>query len=197
MLYIAGTGSVKGFAFTLAVGVIVSMFTAVLATRAMLALLGGFRWFHNAAFMGASGAKVRWRFDVTGRTKIWFAVSGIVVLLAAGSLVTRGLNLGIDFKGGTRVTTTLVKPQNPDTIKTELTSLNKKFSDAIVQGRGPSTNGNYKQFQIQDKTLSPAQVESIRVDLLNKYGISKARFDSRASSPRRSAPRSSRARSTP
>ncbi len=179
VLYIAGTGSVKGFAFTLAVGVIVSMFTAVLATRAMLALLGGFRWFHNAAFMGASGAKVRWRLDITGRTKIWFAISGIVVLVAAGSLVTRGLNLGIDFNGGTRITTTLVKPQNPDTIKRDLASLNKKYSDAIVQGRGQSTNGNFTGFQIQDKTLSPAQVESIRVDLLNKYGISKGRFDSR------------------
>ncbi len=179
VLYVAGTGSVKGFAFTLAVGVIVSMFTAILATRAMLALLGGFRWFHNAAFMGASGAKVRWRFDVTGRKRIWFAVSLIVVLISAGSLVARGLNLGIDFKGGTRVTTTLARPQTPDTIKKELTKLNKRFSDAIVQGRGNSSNGQYKQFQIEDKTLSPAQVESIRVDLVNKYGISKNTFDSR------------------
>jgi SecD/SecF fusion protein len=179
VLYIAGTGSVKGFAFTLAVGVIVSMFTAVLATRAMLSLLGGFRWFHNAAFMGASGAKVRWRFDVTGRTKIWFVISGIVMLLAAGSLVTRGLNLGIDFDGGTRVTTTLVKPQSPDTIKNDLNALNKDFSNAIVQGRGSSVDGKYHEFQIEDKTLSPGEVESIRVDLLNKYGLEQARFDSR------------------
>ena len=39
VLFMAGTGSVKGFAFTLAVGVLVSMFTAVLATRAMLGVL--------------------------------------------------------------------------------------------------------------------------------------------------------------
>ena len=84
VLYIAGTGTVKGFAFTLAVGVIVSMFTAILATRAMLSLLGGFRWFHNAAFMGASGAKVRWRFDVAGRRRLWFAISGIIVVVALG-----------------------------------------------------------------------------------------------------------------
>jgi SecD/SecF fusion protein len=179
VLYIAGTGSVKGFAFTLAVGVIVSMFTAVLATRAMLATLGGFGWFHNAAFMGASGAKVRWRFDVTGRTKLWFTISGIVVLIAAGSLVTRGLNLGIDFEGGTRVTTTLVQAQSPDTVKNTITGLNKDFSDAIVQGRGSSVDGKYKEFQIEDKTLSPAEVESIRVGLLNKYGIANQRFDSR------------------
>ena len=143
VLYIAGTGSVKGFAFTLAVGVIVSMFTAVLATRAMLSLLGGFRWFHNAAFMGASGAKVRWRFDVTGRKKLWFTISIIVVLISVGSLAVRGLNLGIDFEGGTRVTTTLEKPQSPDTVKNTITGLNKDFSDAIVQGRGNSVDGKY------------------------------------------------------
>ncbi len=55
VLFMAGTGSVKGFAFTLAVGVLVSMFTAVLATRAMLGVLSGFKWFNNAALMGASG----------------------------------------------------------------------------------------------------------------------------------------------
>ena len=72
VLFMAGTGSVKGFAFTLAVGVLVSMFTAVLATRAMLGVLSGFRWFNNAALMGASGQKVRWRADITGRKYLWF-----------------------------------------------------------------------------------------------------------------------------
>ena len=86
VLFMAGTGSVKGFAFTLAVGVLVSMFTAVLATRAMLGVLSGFRWFNNAALMGASGQKVRWRADITGRRNLWFAISGVVVLIAAGSL---------------------------------------------------------------------------------------------------------------
>jgi SecD/SecF fusion protein len=160
--------------------VIVSMFTAILATRAMLSLLGGFRWFHNAAFMGASGAKVRWRFDVTGRKRLWFALSSIVVLISLGSLATRGLNLGIDFNGGTRITTTLVKPQTTDTIKNELTKLNKDFGNAIVQGRGtPTAGGKYSQIQIEDKTLTPAEVESIRVEILNRHGISEARFDSR------------------
>ena len=142
VLYIAGTGSVKGFAFTLAVGVIVSMFTAVLATRAMLSLLGGFRWFHNAAFMGASGAKVRWRFDVTGRTKLWFAISGIVVLLAAGSLVTRGLNLGIDFKGGTRVTTTLVKPQSRTRSRTSSRASTRTSRTRSCRARAAPSTGS-------------------------------------------------------
>jgi SecD/SecF fusion protein len=124
VLFMAGTGSVKGFAFTLAVGVLVSMFTAVLATRAMLAVLSGFRWFNNAALMGASGQKVRWRADITGRKYLWFVISGVVVLIAAGSLVTRGLNLGIDFKGGTAIETTFVKPATQDQVINVLAKVN-------------------------------------------------------------------------
>jgi SecD/SecF fusion protein len=180
VLYIAGTGSVKGFAFTLAVGVIVSMFTAILATRAMLALLGGFKWFHNAAFMGASGTKVRWHFDVTGRTRLWFLISGMVVLISFGSLATRGLNLGIDFKGGTRITASVVKPASTDSVKSTLLGVDSKLSDAIVQGLGSAnSSGNYKQFQIEDKTLSPGEVDRIHTAVLDKYGIAKQQFDSR------------------
>jgi preprotein translocase subunit SecF len=39
--------------------------------------------------------------DFVGRTKVWFALSGVLILVGLGSLFTRGLNLGIDFEGGT------------------------------------------------------------------------------------------------
>ena len=58
VLFLVGTGSVKGFALMLLLGTALSMVTAVLATRAMLGALGGFKWFDNPAFMGASGQKI-------------------------------------------------------------------------------------------------------------------------------------------
>ncbi|HEY1480625.1 MAG TPA: protein translocase subunit SecD [Gaiellales bacterium] len=180
VLYVAGTGSVKGFAFTLAVGVIVSMFTAILATRAMLALLGGFRWFHNAAFMGASGAKVRWRFDVTGRKNTWFAISAVVVLISFGSFAVRGLNLGIDFKGGTRITTTVLRPTTTASMTSTVKSVDSKLSDAIVQGRGTAgPNSTFTGFQIEDKTIPQAEVDKIQLAIQNRYGLAKNQFDSR------------------
>ena len=45
----------KGFALMLLIGTVISLVTAVAATRAMLGLLGGFRWFDNPRFMGAQG----------------------------------------------------------------------------------------------------------------------------------------------
>ncbi len=99
---------------------------------------------------------------------------------ALGSLATRGLNLGIDFKGGTRITTTLVRPATQSSISSLLTKIDPKMSDAIVQGRGSSTSsGGYKQFQIEDKTLSTSEVQKVQIAIAGKYGIANGRFDSR------------------
>ena len=184
VLFMAGTGSVKGFAFTLAVGVLVSMFTAVLATRAMLGVLSGFKWFNNAALMGASGQKVRWRADITGRKYLWFVISGVVVLVAAGSLATRGLNLGIDFKGGTAIEATFVKPASQQQVINVLASVNGNLKkDAVVQGRSdpdaPAQGNNFRRFEIKApaKALGPAAINKVETQLNEKFGIAADKND--------------------
>ncbi|MGH3004167.1 MAG: protein translocase subunit SecDF, partial [Gaiellaceae bacterium] len=57
ILFAVATAEVKGFALMLLIGTAVSLITAVAATRAMLGLLAGFRWFDNPRFMGASPAE--------------------------------------------------------------------------------------------------------------------------------------------
>src|SRR6185312_5177581 len=98
--------AVKGFALMLLIGTVVSLITAVAATRAMLGLLSGFRWFDNPSFMGAAGAQgLRFlQIDFMRRRYTWFAISGVVILIGAVSLGVRGLNLGIDFRGGVQYT---------------------------------------------------------------------------------------------
>jgi SecD/SecF fusion protein len=178
VLFMAGTGSVKGFAFTLAVGVLVSMFTAVLATRAMLGVLSGFRWFNNAALMGASGQKVRWRADITGRKYLWFVISGVVVLIAAGSLATRGLNLGIDFKGGTAIETTFERPASQQQVIDVLAKVNGNLKkDAVVQGRSdasaPAQGDKFRKFEIKApaKALPPTSITKVETQLNQRFGI--------------------------
>src|SRR5207245_4841223 len=78
VLFAVATAEVKGFALMLLVGTVISLITAVAATRAMLGLLAGFRWFDNPAFMGAKGQQ-RGRFlqiDFMKRRYLWFAMSG-------------------------------------------------------------------------------------------------------------------------
>src|SRR3954447_22930047 len=162
VLFLSGSGTVKGFAFTLAVGVLVSTFTAVFATRAMLGLLAGFRWFNNASFMGASAQKVRWRLDIIGRRKLWFAISAVAVLVSLGSLAVKGLNQGIDFKGGTAIEATFVKPASQQQVIDVLANVNGSLrKDAVVQGRSdpdaPSQGDKFRRYEIKApaKSLSP------------------------------------------
>ncbi len=54
ILFAVATAGVKGFALMLLIGTVVSLITAVAATRAMLGLLAGFKWFDNPRFMGAT-----------------------------------------------------------------------------------------------------------------------------------------------
>src|SRR5262249_10293053 len=105
ILFGVATAGVKGFALMLLIGTVISLITAVAATRAMLGLLAGFSWFENPRFMGAAGAqKGRWlQIDFMGRRNLWFAISGAIVAISIVSLGVKGLNLGIDFKGGVQI----------------------------------------------------------------------------------------------
>jgi SecD/SecF fusion protein len=97
---------VKGFALMLLIGTVISLITAVGATRAMLGLLAGFSWFNKPRFMGAQGQQTaKWlQIDFMRRRYLWFAISGAILVVGAVALGARGLNLGIDFKGGSQLT---------------------------------------------------------------------------------------------
>jgi SecD/SecF fusion protein len=104
VLYAAATSSVKGFALMLLIGVVTSIFTAVVATRAMLGVLSGLSFMTSRWVLGSIGTGDRWkRFDFIGRKRVWFAISGVILAIGAISLVTTGLNRGIDFTGGSKV----------------------------------------------------------------------------------------------
>ena len=92
ILFTVATGGVRGFAFLLLLGTVISIFTAVFATRALLGLLAGFRWFDNPKFMGASAQKMAgWQmFDAVGKRRIWFTIAGVLIALSIGSLVFKG-----------------------------------------------------------------------------------------------------------
>jgi SecD/SecF fusion protein len=172
VLWVSSQASVKGFAFLLGLGVLVSMFTAVAATRAMLGLLGGFRWFNNAAFMGATAKPVRWRMDFIGRFKLWWSISAAVILAGMVSLGIQGLNQGLDFTGGSRVVVVLKggKTDTVDSVRSFVSPIAPNLHDAIVRGTGSSTSSRYKGFQIDSKEITSAQVDKVKLQFYDHYG---------------------------
>jgi SecD/SecF fusion protein len=153
VLFAVATGGVRGFALMLLIGTIISMLTAVLATRAFLGVLAGFRWFDNPAFMGATAQRIpRWqRIDFVGKWRLWFAISGIVLAIGIVSLGVRGLNLGIDFEGGSQVDFQTAQPTQLETVRSAVGGI--VGEDAVIQGRGESAGGGYEAFQIKTESL--------------------------------------------
>ena len=161
------TAGVKGFALMLLIGTAISMLTAVAATRAMLGLLAGFRWFDNPRFMGAPGQQSR---SGCRSTSSAGATSGSRSR-ARSSLDLRrrarrqgpqprhrlqGRHAGHvhDAAAGRRSTTSA----------TQAATIGQ--GNAVIQGRGKASGGDsYTQFQIRTESLTPAEQTQLTHDL--------------------------------
>jgi SecD/SecF fusion protein len=171
ILFAVATAEVKGFALMLLIGTVVSLITAVAATRAMLGLLAGFSWFSNPSFMGATATEIpRWqRIDVTTRRRLWIGISVVLIVLSFVAIGVKGLNLGIDFKGGVQVTFTTPEPTSLSAVRQQITQ-----KGAVVQGKGKVTGSDsYKNFQIRLKKLQPGPQAKLTTDLTDKLHAQK------------------------
>jgi SecD/SecF fusion protein len=175
ILFLIAVASVKGFALMLLIGTLISLLTAVAATRALLHLLSGFRWFDNPRFMGAQGQQTaKWlQIDFMKRRYIWFAISGVIIVAGAVSLGVRGLNLGIDFKGGTQVSFSTHKPYTTAAIQHIAAGSDVDRPDAVIQGRGTVINGGYTQWQVRTRALKSAAQTNFQQDLQREVGAYK------------------------
>ena len=100
ILYVFGTGPVKGFATTLIIGIITSLFSAIFITRLLI------EWYinnHKKLTFNTSITKGWFQninVDFLKKRKMAYIISGIILIVGIGSLFTNGLNYGVDFKGG-------------------------------------------------------------------------------------------------
>jgi SecD/SecF fusion protein len=183
VLFAVATAGVKGFALMLMIGTVISLITAVAATRAMLGLLSGFSWFDNPRFMGAAGQQsAKWlQIDFMRRRKLWFAISGAIVAISIGALAVKGLNLGIDFKGGTQVTFKTTKPVSLTDVRAQADDIGQ--ADAVIQGRGKTFgNDRYENFQMRMRSLTSANQNKLDQDLVSRFDASSRQITNVSSS---------------
>ncbi|MBA3331539.1 MAG: protein translocase subunit SecD, partial [Actinobacteria bacterium] len=171
VLFALAAAGVRGFALMLLIGTAISLLTAVFATRAMLGLLAGFRWFDSPRFMGAQGQQTAtWlQIDYIGKRRLWFAISGAVLAVAIGSIALKGLNLGIDFDGGTKISFATPRPVALEDVRDEARRIGQ--GNAILQGVGESRNDEYRQFQLRTETLAPGELARLQGGLRERLGV--------------------------
>jgi SecD/SecF fusion protein len=100
ILFIFGSGPIKGFATTLGLGILTSLFTAIFLTRLLLerriekgrSVAFWASWSKNV-FVGAN-------YDFMGKRRMFYAISGVIIGVGLFSIFTQGFNLGVDFSGG-------------------------------------------------------------------------------------------------
>ena len=168
ILFIIATAGVQGFAFTLGLGVIVSLFTAVLATQAILYSLKGTRLIQSKAALGAGEQRVKFRIDFMGKAKWFFSLSGVILLVCALAMSGKGINFGIDFDGGTRITAPLEKAATVDQVRDSLASLG--LADAKIQTLQNEELGA-NVVQISTKELPEGGVDAATNELEESFGL--------------------------
>jgi SecD/SecF fusion protein len=180
ILFVLATAGVKGFAFTLGVGTIVSLLTAVVFTQALLGNMGRSRLLRSRTALGAGGEGKRWRFDFIGASRWFFSMSGVILLIGGCALATQQLNLGIDFESGTRMKVALQEPTDEEGVRATLEEAGIE-GEEIQQVSDPNLGDNV--FQIQSHELEPGAVKEAKAALDAEYQIDEEGFESTSVGP--------------
>ena len=120
ILYTFGTGPIKGFATTLVIGILTSLFAAIFITRLIISarLKKGKEMNFSNKF--TKGAFKNINIDFIGVRKRFYILSSIIVILGLGSLFTKGLNYGVDFVGGRTFVVRFDDTVNNEDLRSEL-----------------------------------------------------------------------------
>lgn len=179
VLIIAGTGTVKGFAWTLAIGIVLSMFTAMFITRL---LLNGFiaMGLDNIKLFGI--AKERKTFDFLSKGKIFATVS--ILCIAIGGIFmgihqgTSGaaLNLSLEFQGGTSTSVVLAEDMSIEEIDAEIVpGIEKITGDGNVQVQKVE-GGN--EIIVKTRELAEEEREELEQLFVNDFAVDEGSIQS-------------------
>ena len=170
ILFLFASAGVKGFAFTLMIGVLLSLFTAVVATRAVFNVLAETRFLRDDRYMGLNQREIRWKLDFVAKWKLWMAISFVPIAIGTVFIAANGLNLGLDFESGTRVEALFERPATEDGVRAVTQNLG--LPDAKIQATSEQIDGAAVQgFQIQTETLQPPELQQLRRALDAQFGL--------------------------
>ncbi len=166
-----GSGPVQGFAITLAIGIVLSMFTAMVVSRLLANCLYGMG-FQDKKYYGI--AKERKTIDFLSKKAIWLTISAVVICVG---FVAMGINAAnkkgafnysIEFIGGTTTTVDFEKEYTidefNDTIKPEIEKL---IGSSDIQGQKETGSNKYV---IKTKTLTESEQTQLRDLMINNFG---------------------------
>ena len=177
VLYWRGSGTVRGFATTLAIGIILSMFTALFVTKFALNTLYTLG-FTDKKFYGVKKEKPAINF--LGKRMVCFAIS---LLLIAGGFVGMGINkahigsafnYGLDFKGGTSTSVTFNEDMSLERISDEVVPVVEEVTKDVDTQTQKVAGTN--EVIIKTRTLSVEERQALNAALIEKFGVDESKI---------------------
>lgn len=176
-----GSGTVKGFAYTLMIGIVLSMFTALVVTRWVLYSLYALG-LKDEKFYGR--AKERKTVNFLGKKAVFFAISGIII--AAGFIGmavhaangNNALNYGLDFVGGTSTTADFGKEYTIEEIESDIIPIvcDVVGEKDVMANKVEGTT----QITVKTRTLSLEEREQLNAALVENFGVDESAITSQS-----------------
>lgn len=168
-----GTSLILGFAVTLIIGIFCSLFTSVLITRVIFNMRKKGTWSFSNKF--SKNLFKTTAFDFIGKRKLYYTISGLIILAGIISISIKGFNLGVDFKGGRTYIVQFEKPVSTEDVKQNL-------HDAFGTSPEVKTYGSNNKLKIttsylvdDDSDEAPIKAEQTLNDGLSKISDNKAK----------------------
>ncbi len=180
VLYFKGSGTVKGFAQTLAIGIVISMFTALFVTRTILRGLYRIGLDSEKYYGVCKEVKV---YNYTKKAKVFFAISIVLILIGVGGMVRNNSSIGsvlkydLDFSGGTQTQVTF-NEEVP-----AISEIEEVFKDATGEIASVSSIQGENAVLVKTNTLDLAARTKLTNTLVEKYGISEKQIAAESISP--------------
>ncbi len=143
VLYIFGNGPVQGFATTLIIGIITSLFCSIFITRLLIEWIVARKGSVSFSRSWSENWLTNFKFDFIGKRKMSYIISGVVILVSVVSLFIQGLNLGVEFTGGRTFVVRFDQDVTAEQVRAQLTDA---FADAE-----DAANASFEVKQYGDK----------------------------------------------
>ena len=171
VLYIFGNGPVQGFATTLIIGIITSLFCSIFITRMLLGWIVAKKGSVSFSRSWSENWLTNFKFDFIGKRKMSYIISGVIILVSVVSLFIQGLNLGVEFTGGRTFVVRFDQDVTAEQVRAQLTEAFADAEDAANASFEVKQYGEKNQMRIvtqyKHDDTSEATTEEVEILIYN------------------------------
>ena len=171
VLYVFGNGPVQGFATTLIIGIITSLFCSIFITRMLIEWIVAKKGSVSFSRSWSENWLTNFKFDFIGKRKMSYIISGVIILVSVASLFIQGLNLGVEFTGGRTFVVRFDQDVTAEQVRAQLTEAFADAEDAANASFEVKQYGDKNQMRIvtqyKHDDTSEATTEEVEILIYN------------------------------